>query len=737
MKKKILLFVIATFVILITAILTFGPNYAKSYIEDNSVELAGRKIKMGELDFNAFNGHFLIADFRIYEEKDSSNFIQVDTFYTDLTLYKLFGGEFLTEALHIKGLDVNVWANKELFNFSDLIPVEDSSSVDTTIQNEDSFIKKFTINDIQILYSEVNYEDKDLNTFHDLKDINIRVPGITFGDERTTAGLEFALGKGGLFKLNVDYNLTERSYECDMSVEQLDLSPYLVYAQSSMNITKLEGWFSGDVRIIGDLDTPSNPVISGSMNLNDFSMTDNEGVEAFKMSSIFMNAKELNLASNHFHFGSLQVNKPVIKAILYKDFDNLSALIKSDVDTNRVVEIEVDSSLESAPVTYLLEEFRLKNGEVYYTDNAIANGPFEYNITDIEFSADSLTEGRNVRFDMDAVMNGKGTLNGLIITDPGNPNKGGTFDLDLKKIPIEDFSVFSLNSTAYPVNGGRLSFQTKNKVLNNHLNSHFIMQLYKTELGDKRKDLKPEYNVPMKLGVMVLEDPKKLIKIDMPAEGNLDDPEFKYSKLVWKVVMNVLLKAATSPYNLLAGAVGANEEDIKFIRFELIQWKLGPEQNSQLDLISSILEKKPGISVKTTQVLDVVKEQKLIKNYLAKKGFFLQRKHGSDTLKIELDEVDRAKVLHMDETDKLTAFLETKTGSIPAEHSFNELVDLYVQQSEVERVHQRILSARAINMRAYITLKGLSDRFVVLDEWVEDASRNLPRFEMEYVVKEE
>ena len=337
---------------------------------------------------------------------------------------------------------------------------------------------------------------------------------------------------------------------------------------------------------------------------------------------------------------------------------------------------------------------------------------------------------------MSALMNKEGTLNGLVIVDPGNPKKGGTFDLDLKKILIKDFSVFALNSTAYPINGGRLSFQTKNKVFNNHLNSHFIMQLYKTELGDKRKNMKPEYNVPLKLGVMVLEDTKKLIKIDMPAEGDLEDPEFKYSKFVWKVVMNVLVKAATSPYNLLAGAVGANEDDIKFIRFELIQWELGPEQETQLDLISDILFQKPGISVKSTQVLDVPKEQKLIKDYLAKKGYFLFKKHGNDTLKIELDEVDRAKVLHMDVTDKLTTFLETKTGVIPGELSFDELVYLYVKQSEVERVHNRIMKARINNMRSYIAQKELSERFIILDGWVEDVNRNRPRFVMEYEVKE-
>ena len=198
----------------------------------------------------------MITDFVLYENQDSIHFVGFDSLYTDLTLYKLFTGVFLTEALHLKGLQINVVSENEQFNFDDLIPPADSTSSDTTLENEESFIHTLTINDIQILYSEVIYDNVDLGAYHNLKDINIRVPGITIGDTETKAGLDFALAKGGAFHLDVDYNLEENSYACGLDVEGLDLSPYLIYAQSSMNISKLEGIFSGKVNIIGDLDTP-------------------------------------------------------------------------------------------------------------------------------------------------------------------------------------------------------------------------------------------------------------------------------------------------------------------------------------------------------------------------------------------------------------------------------------------------------------------------------------------------
>jgi len=176
MIKKVLFGIFIVVITAATVVLSLGPDYAKGYIEEHDMELIGRKITINEIDFNAFNGHFIIDDFKIFEKDESVVFVKFDTLYTDLALYKLFKGEFLTEALHVKGLNIGVWAQNEVFNFTDLIPVKDSSSIDTTNQDKESFIKKFTINDIQILYSEVVYEDKDLGAYHELKDINILKP---------------------------------------------------------------------------------------------------------------------------------------------------------------------------------------------------------------------------------------------------------------------------------------------------------------------------------------------------------------------------------------------------------------------------------------------------------------------------------------------------------------------------------------------------------------------------------
>lgn len=49
-------------------------------------------------------------------------------------------------------------------------------------------------------------------------------------------------------------------------------------------------------------------------------------------------------------------------------------------------------------------------------------------------------------------------------------------------------------------------------------------------MDKKRKELKPEMNIPLKLGLYVLRDKKGHVKMDLPVGGNLDSPEFSYRK---------------------------------------------------------------------------------------------------------------------------------------------------------------------------------------------------------------
>lgn len=68
--------------------------------------------------------------------------------------------------------------------------------------------------------------------------------------------------------------------------------------------------------------------------------------------------------------------------------------------------------------------------------------------------------------------------------------------------------------------------------------------------------------LPVRLAVALLKDRKGHINLDIPVSGSLDDPEFGYGRIILKIPLNLLVKAATSPFSLLGALFGGGGEDL-------------------------------------------------------------------------------------------------------------------------------------------------------------------------------
>ena len=64
----------------------------------------------------------------------------------------------------------------------------------------------------------------------------------------------------------------------------------------------------------------------------------------------------------------------------------------------------------------------------------------------------------------------------------------------------------------------------------------------------------------MKLAVALLKDRDGKIELDIPVSGDLNDPKFSVGGIILKVIVNLLVKAATSPFALLSAVFGGGEE---------------------------------------------------------------------------------------------------------------------------------------------------------------------------------
>jgi len=122
-------------------------------------------------------------------------------------------------------------------------------------------------------------------------------------------------------------------------------------------------------------------------------------------------------------------------------------------------------------------------------------------------------------------------------------------------------------------------------------------------------------HLPVRLGVALLKDPEGNIVIDVPVQGKLDDPEFRISKVVWRVIGNVLVKAATSPFSLLGSMLGGGGDELAFQEFTPGTTELVATELPKLETLVKALTNRPSLSLGIEGSYDVAADTFALKRF--------------------------------------------------------------------------------------------------------------------------
>ncbi len=144
MKFKIIKIILLVFVVLIIAVLAFGPMIAVNQLEKNSKEWVGRKLTIGDFSLNYFTGTVEVDGFVMFEVDDKTPFVAFDTLFINTEPYHLFSNELVVEEVGLSGLRTYVTHRDSIFNFDDLIAfyTKKSDSLETEEEPIDTNIEE-------------------------------------------------------------------------------------------------------------------------------------------------------------------------------------------------------------------------------------------------------------------------------------------------------------------------------------------------------------------------------------------------------------------------------------------------------------------------------------------------------------------------------------------------------------------------------------------------------------------
>src|SRR5262249_25228305 len=118
-------------------------------------------------------------------------------------------------------------------------------------------------------------------------------------------------------------------------------------------------------------------------------------------------------------------------------------------------------------------------------------------------------------------------------------------------------------------------------------------------------------HLPVGLAIAIMKDGDGKINLDVPVEGDVDDPKFRLGKVIWDFIMNLLKKVALAPFALLGGLFGGgNTDQLSHIDF-VAGTSAGPEAQVQsLTNLAEALTKRPALKLeirgRAASVMDAV-----------------------------------------------------------------------------------------------------------------------------------
>lgn len=239
----------------------------------------------------------------------------------------------------------------------------------------------------------------------------------------------------------------------------------------------------------------------------------------------------------------------------------------------------------------------IEDGRADFADRSMAE-EFTSSLRDFRGTISGLSSEELARADVDL----EGTLDGTApfqVSGKINPLSEDAFTdlrVDFRGIGLAAFSPYSGRHVGYTIDRGRLTLD-----LTYHLSSRVLEAENKLEFDQfylgETVESPDAMKLPLKLALGLLRDRSGKIDIDLPIRGNLDDPEFKYGRVVWRAIGNIVAKAATAPFSLLGRLIpgGGDPEALSFVEFAPGAAEIDTASTEKLLTLAGALYDRPAL----------------------------------------------------------------------------------------------------------------------------------------------
>jgi len=174
---------------------------------------------------------------------------------------------------------------------------------------------------------------------------------------------------------------------------------------------------------------------------------------------------------------------------------------------------------------------------------------------------------------------------------PPNLDLNLTFD----GVDLSLLTPYSGTYAGYAIDRGLLNLDLQYTIKDSQLQGNNQVLIDQLKLGDK-VDSDKAVDVPLELALALLTDANGVIDMQVPVSGDIDNPEFNVGSVISKAFINIITKAVTAPFTLLANLVGS-EEDLQRVNFAIGSVELDAVAQAKLVQLNTALTQRPALKL--------------------------------------------------------------------------------------------------------------------------------------------
>lgn len=526
-----------------------------------------------------------------------------------------------------------------------------SSPVLRTIRATDAKVKdeKPWIGNVAKLNVEdlaFRFEDKSTSpaAVQELESFNLQGENLT--NEPNKGGklaLQGKINKKGSLKIDGNLQIMPLNAAMKIETQAIPLMPLEPYFGQFLNIALTRGQVSnkGEATALFEKDGTFKAGYKGSFTLGDLLAVDKvNSADFLKWKSLYFGGIDFRLQPMTINIGEIALSDFYSKLILNQAGRlNVQDIIKKpEGDQPATAETPAPTKTAEAkapapakpPLPIKIAKITLQNGTINFSDFFVKPN-YTVNVTKLGGRVTGLSSAADTVADLD-LRGSYANSAPVSIVGKLNPLAAKSY-LDIKTditgVDLVGFSPYSGKYAGYAIEKGKLSLNLAYKLENNQLNADNKLFIDQFTFGDKVES--PDATkLPVNLAISLLKNNRGEIDLNLPISGSLDDPQFSVGGLVVKVIVNLFVKAVTSPFALLGSMFGGGEE-LSNVEFAPGRASLNEAAGKKLEALSKALNERAALKLEITGRADPEADKEGIKRVAIERA--MKAEKARDTLK--------------------------------------------------------------------------------------------------------